>query len=412
MTIRDFSLAGIVFRAELRSATRDRHTLIYSLVLPFFLYPALIWFMFQGMQYREGALEKQVSRIAWEGEENLPVLFERILADERFEPVETDDPRTAVIEGELDVFLSVRPAEEGETEIEALLDLSRDRSLTTRDRLAGLWDPLRDEMLRERLAASGGTPATVEVINLREENVASAEEMGRFLLSLILPLTLVLMLSMGAMYPAIDVLVGEKERGTLEGLLAAGTPRASIVAGKFLAVLTAAICALVANLASMLIAMKHLTGLLSSGGKSFAIAIPWGSIPVILLGGILLGAFYGASMILISSFARTFKEGQGYLSPFFLICMVPAIAGTVPTVEFGPLTALIPLTNVTLLFRSALVGSFPPLPVAIVFLSLGAYLVLVLGLAQRVLGREDFFLGSPVRRRRFRLAFFSRGGSS
>lgn len=413
MDLRDLSLTGTVFLTEIRSALRDRHVVIYSLLLPVFLYPALIWFFSQGYQYRMGALEKQISRVAWEGEENLPVLFDRLRADARFDigGAAAGGGEGRVGTGELDAYLLGVRGENGEPRIEAVLDLSRDRSKTTRERLEEVWTALRREMREERLGDFGATDGTLTVFSIREENVASPEEMGRFLLALILPMILVIMLSMGAMYPAIDVLVGEKERGTLEGLLAAGAPRASLVAGKFLVVLAASFAALTANLASMIFTIRHQASLFG-GADELTIGVPWSAIPVVLAGGLLLGAFFAASMILIASFARTFKEGQGYLTPFYLVCLVPAIGGSVPSLDFTAATALIPLTNVTLLFRSALLGRYPAVPVLLTFLSLSLYLAAALGLAQRVMGREEFFLGGGVKRGRFARIFGLAGGGA
>ncbi|MFH1278782.1 MAG: ABC transporter permease subunit [Candidatus Eisenbacteria bacterium] len=411
MNLRDLSLTGTVFLTELRSALRDRHVVVYSLLLPIFLYPALIWFFSQGYQYRMGALEKQISRVAWEGEGNLPLLFDRLRADARFEVAPGPAGEDGVGTGSLDAFLRATEDGRGGPRIEALFDLSRDRSRTTRDRLEEVWGALRRELREKGLGDYGATDATLAVFSIQEDNVASPEEMGRFLLALILPMILVIMLSMGAMYPAIDVLVGEKERGTLEGLLAAGAPRASLVAGKFLVVLTASFAALTANLTSMVFTIRHQASLFG-GAEELSIGVPWSAIPVVLAGGLLLGAFFAASMILIASFARTFKEGQGYLTPFYLICLVPAIGGSVPSLEFTNATALIPLTNVTLLFRAALLGRIPASPALLTFLSLALYLAAALGLAQRVMGREEFFLGGGGRKKSLARIFgFARGGS-
>jgi len=410
--LHDLSRTGSVFLTEIRSGLRDRHVVIYSLILPIFLYPALILLMFQGIQYREGALERQIARIAWEGTEHFPAFADSLAADERFSIVESADPAADLIDGNLDAHLQIGEDDSLGARVIARFDLSRDRSVTARDRLHYIWEHFRRKAVRDRLAEDGVARSVVEVLDVREENIASAAEMGRFLLSRLLPLVLVIMLSMGALYPAVDVLVGEKERGTLESLLAAGVPRLSIVAGKFLTVVAASFSALVANLFSMVLTLRHQAQFLEVGGKGLSIGIPWSAVPIIVVGGLLLAAFISASMILIASFARTFKEGQGYLTPFYVATMVPALAGIMPAIELTPTTALIPLTNVALLFRSALLGSFPLVPIVIVFLSLILYLTATLALAARVFGKEDFFLGGGLGwRAAFRLPFLSRGGS-
>lgn len=392
MTFQDFRLTATVLGAELRSAVRDRHVVIYSLVLPIFLYPALFWLLGQGIQYRSGALERQTSRVAWEGEELLPEFFEAVRSDPLVEEAPAGGAPEDVASGALDAYLRVLPAEAGPARLEAHYDLSSDRSVTTRRRIRDRWEEHSRAVLRDGVRAYGGTEAALEVLDVREQNVASPETMGRFLLSLLLPMILVIMLAMGAMYPAIDVLVGEKERRTMETLLAAGVPRASLVAGKFLSVLAASLAALLANLASMLLTLKHQVSLFG-GEEDLSIGIPWSAIPVILVGGLLVGAFFSASMILVASSARTFKEGQGYLTPFYLLCMLPAVVGSSPGIQLGPLTALVPLLNATLVFRSALVGRFEPVLMALALVSLFAYLLLVLHLASRILGREALFLG-------------------
>jgi len=392
LILKDFSLTAAVFRTETRSALRDRHVVVYSLVLPIFLYPVMLLLFGQVMQYRAGALERQTARIAWEGEEASTRLFAELRKDPRFEIVRQESGEEAVAEGTLDAFLRVHSADDRGPAIEAFFDLSSDRSLTARERLRERWEETRRALLRERAAAYGATEAVLSVLAVREENIASPEAMGRYVLSLLLPMILVIMLSMGAMYPAIDVLVGERERRTLESLLASGAPRASLVAGKFLSVLAASLAALLVNLASMILTLRHQAGLFGGEGE-FSIGVPWSAIPVILGGGLLLGAFFSASMILVASPARTFKEGQGYLTPFYILSLLPAVAGASPGVEFGPFTALIPLTNATLLLRSALVGSFPPLPTAITLLSLLLYLFAVLLAAEKILGREGVVQG-------------------
>ena len=226
MSIRDFALTGTVFLTELKSGLRDRHVVIYSLVLPLFLYPAIFWFMAQGAQFRMGALEKQISRVAWDesAEALCPELFAGIREDSGFVHTPSSNPEMMIENGDLDAMLRIVETEEGGPLVEAYFDLSHDRSSTTRKRILRVCEVLRHEMLLENLAPFGETEESIRVLDVLEENVASAKEMGRFLLSLFLPMMLVIMLAMGAMYPAIDVLVGEKERKTLEGLLSSGAP--------------------------------------------------------------------------------------------------------------------------------------------------------------------------------------------
>ena len=53
-----------------------------------------------------------------------------------------------------------------------------------------------------------------------------------FSLAALIPLILVLMTVTGAVYPAIDLTAGERERGTLEMLIAAPVPRVGLLLGE------------------------------------------------------------------------------------------------------------------------------------------------------------------------------------
>ena len=69
--------------------------------------------------------------------------------------------------------------------------------------------------------------------------------------------------SAGAVYPAIDLTAGERERGTLEMLIAAPVPRLGLLLAKYAAVLTVALLTALVNLAAMTITV-HSTGLAAS----------------------------------------------------------------------------------------------------------------------------------------------------
>jgi len=62
--------------------------------------------------------------------------------------------------------------------------------------------------------------------------------MGRFVLGLLLPVMLVIMLAMGAIYPAIDTTAGERENGTWETMMTTATSRENILVAKYLYVST------------------------------------------------------------------------------------------------------------------------------------------------------------------------------
>src|SRR6185436_11900738 len=102
--------------------------------------------------------------------------------------------------------------------------------------------------LRERLAAKGddGQPRTA----WRLKPIAD-EEGQSFWLGTLVPLILILMTMTGSVYPAIDLTAGERERGTLESLMAAPVPRLALLIAKYIAVVTVSMLTAIVNLTAM-----------------------------------------------------------------------------------------------------------------------------------------------------------------
>src|SRR5205085_354155 len=108
--------------------------------------------------------------------------------------------------------------------------------------------------LQERLRRLRVSQRPIPVRVIREAlEVASKKTSDT--LSTLVPLVLILMTITGAVYPAIDLTAGERERGTLEILVAAPIPRVGLLAAKYVAVLTVAILTALVNLAMMAVTL-------------------------------------------------------------------------------------------------------------------------------------------------------------
>jgi sodium transport system permease protein len=198
---------------------------------------------------------------------------------------------------------------------------------------------------------------------------------------------------MGAFYPAIDVLVGERERKTLEALLATGVSRTAVVVGKYLTVVAAAVVAGCLNLGSMLLTgLQFLRSIGDFGGSDFS--LPPLAIPVMILGSLLIGAFLGAAMILLASLARSFKEGQSLVTPFYSLSILPAVMAVFPGFRLTEGTALIPVANIALMMRGALQGDLPQGPVVMALAWNVALTLSILLAASWLLRQEDVLVSA------------------
>jgi sodium transport system permease protein len=247
---------------------------------------------------------------------------------------------------------------------------------------------LNEEDLRSRLASAGDERPLRASWRLQPV----AEEQGHsFWLGTLVPLVLILMTITGAVYPAIDLTAGERERGTLESLMAAPVPRLGILIAKYVAVVTVATMTAIINLTAMTVTLA------SSGLWTFFFGnqgSPAESILAVLLLLVLFSTFFSAVLLLVTSFARSFKEAQAYVVPLMVVSLAPGFMSVMPGLELNSLLSVVPLANIVLLARDVLEGDASVLWGAVAVLSTILYGGVALALAARVFGSDAILYGS------------------
>ena len=400
-----FQDVWVLYLREIRSALRERTIVINSILIPILLYPFIMWAMFTGITFVQGQTEGAVSRVLVTGWPcGHAAMKHQIERDKRFQLVPATDPATAerrVRSGDLDAVAAFVEAAPGATtfpdnfQLQLTFNRSKERSAAARDRLTAVLDRYREAWLGREAAARGLTPADWLVFSLEGRNVASNKQMGAFLLGLMLPLFFVIMVAVGCFYPAVDATAGERERNTWETLMTVSASRGSIVTAKYLYVATLGGIAGLLNLAAMVLTMKPIMApLLAATGESLEFSLPLGALPVMAAAAVLLAGFVAAGMMVFAAFARTFKEGQAMITPFYMLIILPAIFLQVPGLEFSFVLAAIPVINVTMMVREAISGTFHwPQIVLTISVSI-AVIVAWLRLATVILRFEDVMIGS------------------
>src|SRR5262249_41950977 len=142
---------------------------------------------------------------------------------------------------------------------------------------------------------------------------------------------LVLLMFTGGMYAVLDMTAGEKERKTMEALLASPAKRGEIVLGKIVAAIASILATAVLTLASLAYTLKTSTPPARTGAAAAAdmrgdMSAVLGTIPLdastlglIAVIFIPLAVFAASLMFAIALKARSFKEGQTYLTPLVMI---------------------------------------------------------------------------------------------
>ena len=392
---------GIVYRKELTDSLRDRRTVISMVVVPLLLMPMLTIGMGVLSVALVGQAMKEIPGVMILGGEDSPrVMAElRHLKDVRIVPAKPDyaeeisdkEIRAAVeIPEGFDAKLAA-----GETATVKIYKYEGElKSGFGADRLQRFFREMRDRTIREHLQARQLPETLAHPFDIVEKNVAAPEKVGGALLGGIVPYFVILLCLTGAMYPAMDLTAGEKERGTIETILCSPVSRTHLVLGKFLMVLTASIATAVLSIASMAVSFgagKKMLLALTYGATDAAlqITITGKAIVSIFFVVLPLAVFFSAALLALSLFAKSFKEAQSYISPLMIVAVLPAVAALLPGVDLSPALALVPVLNTSLVSKEIIAGTYHWNLIALIFLSSSVYAGVALAIAVKLFQRED-----------------------
>jgi len=212
-------------------------------------------------------------------------------------------------------------------------------------------------------------------------------------LSSVIPLVLVLMTITGAVYPAIDLTAGERERGTMEALIATPVPRFALLFSKYIAVLTVAILTAIANLTAMFVTLRF-SGLAEVllGDQGFSLVSVIAVFPLLVV----FASFFSAILLALCSVAKSFKEAQAYLIPVIILAMGPGILSLLPSVQLTGTMAALPLINMILMARECLSGTLELIPGIIAICTTLCYAVIAMAIAAQLFGRHAVPQNSEV----------------
>jgi sodium transport system permease protein len=206
----------------------------------------------------------------------------------------------------------------------------------------------------------------------------------------VIPFLLVMWMLTGAIYPAIDMTAGEKERGTMETLLISPAERTEIVAGKFLATTCFGFGTAVWNVLLMVIAVAVAPLVAPALFGHGILSLP--GLAACVLAAIPLAMLFAALTLTLGVFARSTKEGNYYMVPLFFVVLPLAYWSMTPGMELDGFTRWVPMAN-ALLFQQRLMSVRPdPFPwqhVPVVFGTLAACVALALWGAVRQFHRES-----------------------
>ncbi len=313
-----------VWAKELTDLLRDRRTMMISLLMGPLLMPSLILGISKLATDRvatqlEKPLEVPViganyapNLVAWLQGQNIvikpaPGDADSVIRDQREDVILRIDPRYA------EQWRGSIPAT-----VEILHDSSRQDAQIPVQRVQALLDTYSRGVGALRLVARGISPTAMMPLRISDHDLATPEARRGQALAF-LPYLLILTSFLGGAYLVIDATAGERERSSLEPLLATPASRATIMSGKIMAACTFGLISLVLTLAMFKLSFQFGPSLGITLDVSFwSIArILLVLLPIVLVGTCLL--------TLIAAGAKSVKEAQSYMSVLMLLPMLPTI---------------------------------------------------------------------------------------
>ena len=376
---------------ELKDALRDRRTILAMIVIPIIVLPVLMF-----LPAFLASPERNPVRMAVIQSDNTSDDFLAGLASDQIHIVRIErvENMTKLIQNgdyELGIvlppdFSRILEGPDQRATITIFVDQSSTRGTIALALVQDAITKYANKIVAERLAKTGLPPEALTPIetDLRSVTVTGT---GALFLAILLPLFLGIYAVTGAMYFIMDTTAGEKERKTLEALLTMPATRTEIVLGKFL------IAVLIALLSSVLAILGMIAGVFFFSGaigesSAPSLSISTGNLVLIGLATLVLAMTSASLEMMISIFARSFKEAQNFLSPLSIVVVVPALAMQYMSEQTLRSFAIAPIFNAMLIIRDALLNRASTTSLALEFLSAFVYMAIALAVAIKIFKSE------------------------
>jgi sodium transport system permease protein len=407
----NFSNVITVYLKELKDTLRDRRALMSMVIIPTIVMPALTFGVGKIAAGVVSKAREEVPAVMVLGGEDSPTVVAGLRQDKKLRVVATAaDWKEQISDKKLRAAVRIPAGFEAGLKAGAadpVIVYNYDGELKSSfavNELEKFFRNLRDQTVTDRLKERNLPATLVRPFETKRENVAAPEKVGGNLLGGIVPYIIIILCFTGAMYPAMDLTAGEKERGTMETLLCSPVARVDLVLGKFLMVLTGSLSAMILSLTSMTLsaAVAGMIFAAKTGPAQLAAAASQaqgagGTMPMIdplgLLGVVAMvlpvAVLFSALIFTVALFAKSYKEAQSYVAPMIFIVILPAVVGMLPGNDLNARLALVPILNLSLVCKEMLSGVWHWNYIGIIFGSSCVYAGIALALAVRMFNRED-----------------------
>jgi len=396
-----------VFKKEVRDLSRDKRTLLISIVVPMVIIPLINILVGGGMEKLQKDISENVS-IALSDESRtddiVDLVKNKLFKDNKnITLLDTDNAIEALKQDKVRLVLGIdkdykSKIAEGKP---FKIDISYDKSKTKSE--GSIWiirqeiEKFNRSIMNDRIVALGKSPEFLEPVKIEEKNVADEAKTSTSMLAMMLPIIIVILMTVGGVPAATDLVAGEKERNTLEPLLTTKPKRISILLGKYFTVTLFSFVTVIASIFGLIVGYILNPSSLNLGTSQnisgFFVPIP--ALILAILLAMALGMTFAGIQVALSTYAKSFKEAQVYLSFLMIAAMIPAYAnfftqpGDIPFYYY-----FIPVINTVSAFKVVLGGTINYLHLFVAFISSAVHVIIALGIAVSMFNKEKVLFRS------------------
>ena len=233
-----------IFKKELTDVLRDKRTLFFMIVIPVIVMPLIFIGSIKFQEYQSKKSDEKVLNIGLINKTSDSQIRDYLLDQKGVylvEDIDLDSLELGIKNDSLQGGLYIHKnfindiSSNGMGEVEVYYK-SSDLMSKAKNRINNALEFYKNEVVSERLSEFNVDKGLLETLDIINKDMSTKKETIGKAVGGLIPYMLVIFIFLGAMYPAIDLGAGEKERGSLETLLSSPATKFEITVGKLMVV--------------------------------------------------------------------------------------------------------------------------------------------------------------------------------
>ncbi len=384
-----------VLKKELKDTLRDKRTLISAILIPALIVPVLLVGVTKLQKTLMDKEENKQLKIALIG---YPENIKKQLEDSTvklFTNFTVVTGKDAIAKDSLDGMIEFAPeflANVNDMKSGKMNLYYKSTNFLLSSRISEKLEAIKTQILNERLKKLNISSETLAPFDITKVDIATAKEQLGKTVGGFLPYIFIIFCFTACMYPAIDLITGEKEKGTMETLLSSPASRFQILIGKILTISIVGLTAASMTIAGMVLGLKFLPEIPADFLSTINDMVSAKFIAMLFAMLIPLSIFFAGLLSAIVIRAKSFKEAQTMVTPMTFIIIIPAMLAMIPGVELNWQTAFIPILNIALATKEIIAGTINMAQYAVIVLSLIALALAAAAFSYKQFSKESMVL--------------------